>query len=150
MKQRSGKSSGLAGCSSICKVFFIPPVVIFCLTLWAMYFGGAIGVDGYQFYGHQLSGSYRLLVFVYFTVRSGAMFLFVYYLHCLLGNYSRNEIFTSSSASLIRRWGFACILWGIMKFLFIFLPGVVPSQSNLGALVTDLPVHANDYWFYMG
>jgi hypothetical protein len=120
---------------AICKLFFVPPVVATAWMLWAMatdwgehyqHFGlRSVGLDNYSFSIHNLSMGNRIVVGGYFTLRWAAMFLVVYYLHRLLGNYSRGEIFSGDSGRQIRRWGMACVLWGAMKFLWVFVPGAV-------------------------
>ena len=42
-------------------------------------------------------------------------------LHQLFGNYSRGEIFTRGSVHYLRQMGIACVLWGIMKVLWVGL-----------------------------
>lgn len=49
----------------------------------------------------------------------------VYHLRRLLDNYSRREIFTVSSAREIRHLGVSCILWGVVKIIWAFLPLVL-------------------------
>jgi hypothetical protein len=112
---------------AICKVFFVPPVVLTLLALSALVIdrGVGFGLDNYTFMVQALSIRSRFVVGAYFTLRWGAMFLCVYRLHRLLGNYSRGEIFSRDSGRQIRQWGIACVLWGAMKFLWVFVPGAV-------------------------
>lgn len=120
---------------AICKAFFVPPVVIVIWiwvamsTNWGDHFPGygisTIWLDSYSFPVHDLSICSRFVLGMYFTLRWGAMFLVVYCLHRLLGNYSRGEIFSEDSGKQIRWWGYACVLWGAMKFLGAFVPGMV-------------------------
>jgi hypothetical protein len=46
----------------------------------------------------------------------------LFHLRNLLGNYSRREIFTADSARQLRNFGVSCMLWGIVKFAWAFLP----------------------------
>jgi len=120
---------------AICKVFFVPPVLVIALMLWALMtnWGGhfsnvgmtGVTVDDYTipFYGLPIFG--RLVLGTYIALRWGAMFLCVYHLHRLLGNYSRGEIFSGDSGRQIRQWGIACVLWGTAEFLWVFVPGLL-------------------------
>ncbi|MGD0796610.1 MAG: DUF2975 domain-containing protein [Acidobacteriaceae bacterium] len=124
---------------TICNVFFVPPVLITALMLLALMtnWGGhypdfgmlSIGVDDYTFLVHSLSIYGRLVLGTYFTLRWGAMFLCVYHLHRLLGNYSRGEIFSGDSGRQIQQWGVACVLWGTAKFLWVFVPGLLSLRG---------------------
>ena len=67
----------------------------------------------------------RILGAAHFTVPWAGMFLCLYYLLRLLGNYSRGEIFTRNSAMQIRRWGLVCVLWGALQFVQIYVPWAV-------------------------
>jgi uncharacterized membrane-anchored protein len=52
----------------------------------------------------------------------------LYHLRRLLDNYSRREIFTTSSARQIRQFGISCILWGAIKIIWAFLPLVLATN----------------------
>lgn len=47
----------------------------------------------------------------------------------LLGNYARREIFTADSARQLRNFGVSCMLWGILKVGWAFLPLVTLSHG---------------------
>jgi hypothetical protein len=73
----------------------------------------------YIFCVHGMPLRIRFVMGTNFTLQLAGMFLCVYYLHRLLGNYSRGEIFSRDSAMQIRRWGLVCVLWGAMQFVQI-------------------------------
>jgi|GEM_PF-1879081 uncharacterized membrane protein len=49
----------------------------------------------------------------------------LYHLRRLLDNYSRRQIFTANSAREIRQFGISCILWGMVKIIWAFLPMIL-------------------------
>lgn len=71
-----------------------------------------LGTSGLPF-GH------RLLLGAVTAVAFGSLFKCVYHLHRLFGNYSRGEIFTRASVGQLRQFGVACLLWGLVGFLWI-------------------------------
>jgi hypothetical protein len=117
----------------VCKAFFIPPVLLCILSLTALLTGGSLSgftTDQYFFRLSELSIRSRAILGAYYGLRWAAMFLFVYCLHRLLGNYSRGDIFSTDSSAQVRRWGFTCVFWGVMKFLFVFVPGAVLTHPH--------------------
>lgn len=46
------------------------------------------------------------------------LFTCFYRLHQLFGDYSRGEIFTRDSVGQLRQFGVACLLWGVVNFLW--------------------------------
>jgi len=112
----------------ICKGFLVLAVWIELLTLSAVVLGRGgliLGLDNYTFFAQEMPIGSRIIVGAYLTLRWAAFFLCVYCLHQLLGNYSRGEIFSGDSAMQIRRCGLACVLWGAVQFLWVFVPGAV-------------------------
>jgi hypothetical protein len=68
----------------------------------------------------------------------------LYHLRRLLGNYSRREIFTADSARQIRQFGVSCILWGLIKVIWAFLPLVVATNSprSVGLTIDSIIIGA--------
>lgn len=58
----------------------------------------------------------------------------------LASNYLRREIFTADSARQIRQFGLSCMLWGVVKLGWTFLPLVVPAHRLTGYGVTIDPM----------
>lgn len=52
----------------------------------------------------------------------------LHHLRRLAGNYARREIFTADSARQVRQFGIACILWGIVKAVWAFLPLAIKAE----------------------
>jgi hypothetical protein len=100
---------------------------------------GMLGGPGHDFMGgnyvnfhiHELTPRDRWVVGVMWATTGGIMFKAVFHIHQLLGNYSRGEIFTRESAWQIRQWGFACVLWGVIKFLWLGVPQLVPAVHRV-------------------
>ena len=62
----------------------------------------------------------------------------LYHLRRLFANYSRREIFTAGSAREIRQFGISCILWGVVKTLWAFLPLILlTNPPNTFSLALD-------------
>ena len=81
---------------------------------------GIGGID-YDHTIHTTAGSslgHRLIVGVVTALTWGVLFKCFYHLHRLFGNYSRGEIFTRESVDQIRQFGIACLLWGVMGFVW--------------------------------
>jgi hypothetical protein len=51
------------------------------------------------------------------------------HLRRLLCNYAKREIFTADSARQVRHFGESCMLWGLLKIAWAFLPLMVRGQS---------------------
>jgi hypothetical protein len=100
----------------VCTVFLALVVLIELLML------------SHLFSVHGMPIRMRFVMGINFTLQWAGMFFCVYYLHRLLGNYSRGEIFTRDSAMQIRRWGLVCVLWGALQFVQIYVPGAVLSH----------------------
>jgi hypothetical protein len=100
----------------------------------------------------------RFIVGGLWAATGGIMFKVVYHLHQLLGNYSRAEIFTKESGWQIRQWGFACVLWGIIKFAWLWVPHIVPAvhrvpgaaeREGVGMIVNGLIIVAISWFMEM-
>jgi hypothetical protein len=77
--------------------------------------GGSVGYFDEWFRVEELTLRSRMLVLAMSAVASGIMFLGLYQLQQLFGNYSRGEIFTRESVGTLRRLGVTCVLWGVAK-----------------------------------
>jgi hypothetical protein len=66
-----------------------------------------------------LTLAHRLILGAVTAVTCGVLLKCFYHLHRLFGNYSRGEIFTRESVGQLRQFGIACLLWGVMNFLWI-------------------------------
>jgi hypothetical protein len=88
-----------------------------CVTCAAFGIGGINDGDIFvQTAGLPLG--HRLLLGVVTALTFAVLFKCVYHLYRLFGDYSRGEIFTRESVSQLRQFGVACLLWGVMNFLW--------------------------------
>jgi hypothetical protein len=62
--------------------------------------------------------AHRLIVGAVTALAFAALLKCVYHLHRLFGDYSHGEIFTRASVGQLRQFGIACLLWGVMNFLW--------------------------------
>ncbi len=79
---------------------------------------GAVNFDNMIVKTTGLPLAYRLVLGAVSTVALGALFQCFYHLRRLFGNYSRGEIFTRESVCQLRWFGIACLLWGVMNFVW--------------------------------
>jgi hypothetical protein len=93
--------------------------------------------DGSQtFVIAQLGRPARFILGLVAVVTAGVILNALYHLRRLLDNYSRREIFTAGSARQIHRFGLSCILWGMLKVVWAFLPLLLlknPPRSFAGS-----------------
>ncbi len=134
----------------ICKVVLSFYVMMELVMIWGMLGGPGhdfMGANYVNFHIHELTARDRWIVGGMWTAMGGMLFKAVFHIHRLLGNYSRGEIFTRGSASQIKQWGLACILLGVIKFLWLGVPHIVPvayrvpgaaELSGLGVIVNGL------------
>ena len=83
----------------------------------------ALGVGNINYYNVMfgtagLGLGHRLILAVVSALAFAALFKCVYHLRQLFGNYSRGEIFTPESVAQLRRFGIACLLWGVLNFVW--------------------------------
>lgn len=95
---------------------------------------GGINYDNMIFRTNELTLGHRLILGAVTAVAGWALFKCFYHLHRLFGNYSRGEIFTRESVGQLRQFGVACLLWGVMSFLWVLslALSVHPAQSFQG------------------
>jgi Protein of unknown function (DUF2975) len=72
----------------------------------------------------------RVVVGVILALSWGVIFNCGYQLHRLLDNYSRGEVFTTESAGQIRKWGIACVLWGVLDLGWMLVPHMIVNARN--------------------
>lgn len=143
---RLKKIRGISGLLRvICKLFLALPVLA---ELWGLW---------YLFSVHGMPIRTRIVMGANYTLQWAAMFLFVYYLHRLLGNYSRGEIFSRDSALQIRRWGLVFVLWGAIQFVSLYVPGAelshpspIGTNSQAQSYGSDVKDHLVDWQRYGG
>src|ERR1700733_5896678 len=91
---------------------------LFCVVCVAIGVGG-IDYDNVIFQTGKLPLSQRLILGALTALAFGVLFKCFYHLYQLFGTYSRGEIFTRESVGQLRQFGIACLLWGVMNFLWL-------------------------------
>jgi hypothetical protein len=90
-----------------------------CCVVCVAFGVGGIDYDNVIFQTAELPLSHRLILGAVTALAFGVLFKCFYHLHRLFGNYSRGEIFTRESVGQLRQFGIACLLWGVMNFLWV-------------------------------
>lgn len=103
----------------ICKglMAIITLLGLFCVVCVAFGVGG-INYDDTIFQTAGLALGHRLVLGAVTALTFGVLFKCFFHLHRLFGDYSRGEIFTRDSVGQLRQFGVACLLWGVMNFLW--------------------------------
>jgi hypothetical protein len=103
----------------ICKglLALITLVGLSCVVCVAFGVGG-INYDNMIFRTTELTLGHRLVLGAMTALTFGVLFKCFYHLYRLFGNYSRGKIFTRESVGQLRQFGIACLLWGVMSFLW--------------------------------
>ncbi|MHB8388755.1 MAG: DUF2975 domain-containing protein [Acidobacteriaceae bacterium] len=105
---------------AICKVLLALITFTGLGAVVSVIFGvGGINYNNVIFETAGLPIGHRLFLGVVTALAFGVLFKCVYHLHRLFGNYSRGEIFTRESVGQLRQFGIACLLWGVVGFLWI-------------------------------
>ena len=92
-------------------------VAIGCIAVLTTGLGG-VDYDDMIFVMAGLTTANRLILAVVSTMALGALFKCFYHLRGLFENYMRGEIFTRNSVGQLRQFGIACLLWGVMNFVW--------------------------------
>ena len=104
----------------ICKVLLALVALLGLCCVVCVAFGvGGINYDNVLFQTAGLPLGRRVILSVVTALAFGVLFKCFYHLHRLFGNYSRGEIFTRESVGQLRQFGIACLLWGVVNFLWI-------------------------------
>ncbi len=109
---------------TLCSALFIPVVVIAIAASVAIAAGLTAHIDyhGQTFIPAQMELPARLLLLATVLAAAAVVMKALYHLRCLAGNYAQRQIFTTDSARQIRQFGISCILWGLLKMVWVFLP----------------------------
>lgn len=119
----------------ICKAFFALIALTGLGAVVSVISGvGGINYNNVIFRTEGLPIGHRLFLGAVTAVAFGILFKCVYHLHRLFGNYSRGEVFTRESVGQLRQFGIACLLWGLVGFLWISSLAISsqPSQTFQG------------------
>ena len=115
---------------AVCTGLFALVVVVVIVATVAAFAGRLTSVNYYsQSFVIAELGLRSRLILAATGVATALIFLkALYHLRRLLDNYSRREIFTTDSAKQIRQFGVSCMLWGVIKVIWAFLPLVVSAN----------------------
>jgi hypothetical protein len=123
---------------AICKGLLALFTLLGLSAVIVMTFGvGGINYDGVMFRTAELTLGHRLILGAMTAVTCGVLLKCVYHLHRLFGNYSRGEIFTHDSVGQLRKFGIACLLWGVTSFLWLLSLAVSTHPAQ------PFPAHAD-------
>ena len=93
---------------------------LICIACMAIGIGG-INYDSTSFQSFQaadLTPGHRILLIAMVALTWTVLFKCFYHLRRLFGNYSNGEIFTRDLVGQLRQFGIACLLWGVINFLW--------------------------------
>jgi hypothetical protein len=103
----------------MCKVLLVLIAVVGVGAVVSVLFGvGGISYEDTLFRTAGLPLGSRLMVGAVTSLAFAALLKCVYHLSRLFGDYAKGEIFTRSAVGELRKFGVACLLWGVMKFIW--------------------------------
>lgn len=131
---------------AICTALYIPVVVIAIAATVSILAGWTahISYHGQTFVPSELSMQSRVILAVVGLGTAAVLFKALHHLRQLACNYMRREIFTADSARQIRQFGISCMLWGVVKLVWTFLPLLIPAHrlTGYGATIDPLLIGA--------
>lgn len=128
-------------------IAFIGICSVICLTFGV----GGVSFDNMVVGTAGLALGRRLILGAVCAFALGALFKCFYHLRRLFGNYSRGEIFTRESVGQLRQFGVACLLWGVLSFVWglslaLSANPVKPFRGHFDSLVIGVVIVAIS-WF---
>lgn len=123
---------------AVCTGLFIAVVVLAVAGTVSVLTGRATSVSYYSgsFDISELALAARLVVAA-LGIATAAVFLkALFHLRRLATNYARRDIFTGDSARQIRQFGVSCILWGVVKIVWAFLPLAISANPAAPTALT--------------
>lgn len=125
-----------AACTGLLAVVGIVAVIAMVATIAGRVTSINSGAQSFEISGMGLRS--RLILFATCGATAGVIVKALYHLRRLLDNYSRREIFTAGSARQIRQFGISCILWGMIKVTWAFLPMLIsPNRPHSFGVTVD-------------
>jgi Protein of unknown function (DUF2975) len=122
-------SSGLrAACTGF--LFLIAIGYVMALIALLANRGGSVGYFDVWFRIGGLTAGGRLMVLALASLTSAVWAWCMVQLRQLFGNYSHGQIFTREAVGHLRQMGVACVLWGVMKVLWVALSHALSGQSS--------------------
>lgn len=113
-----------------CTVLYVPVAIISVAATVSILAGWTahISHEGQTFVPSELALTSRVILAVAVLVAGAVAAKGLHHLRGLACNYMRREIFTVDSARQIRALGFTCMLWGVVKVAWAFLPMLIPAH----------------------
>jgi Protein of unknown function (DUF2975) len=102
---------------------------------------GGVDLGDVMFRTAGMGVGHRLILGAITSAAWGILFKCIYHLRRLFGDFARGEIFTRHAVGQLRWFGIACVLWGVMSFVWMLSLAVSshPTRTfagNLDSLVT--------------
>ena len=103
---------------------FVPVIIIGIAATISILAGWSAHIDylGQSYVPSGMALQPRVILAVVVIGTAGVLLKALYHLRKLGGNYARREIFTADSARHVRQIGISCVLWGVVKLVWTFLP----------------------------
>jgi hypothetical protein len=115
----------------VCKALFGLIAIGFLVATVALLANrGSVGYFDVWFRVGDLSLGQRLLVLAMAALTSAVWFKCIFHLDRLFGNYSRGEIFTREAVGQLRQLGITCVMWGVMKVLWVGLSRALSANPH--------------------
>ena len=110
----------------------VPVVILGIVATVAILSGSSAHISylGQDFVPSELLLEPRLVLAVVVVATALVMLKALRHLRQLAGNYMRREIFTADSARQIRQFGLSCVLWGLIKLAWAFLPLLILAKHG--------------------
>ena len=120
LKQIARASNVLRGVSH---ALYVPVILVGAAAAFSILAGRAqISFQGQTYVPAELALQPRLILATVVVATAAVLLKCLHHLRRLANNYSRQEIFTADSARQIRQFGISCVLWGVVKIAWAFLP----------------------------
>lgn len=117
----------------VCTVFFVITFIGGIAAALAVLVGGhsmTLSYFGQRIMVSDLTLPARLFVATLCLVSTAVVATGLYHLRRLLANYAHRDIFTSDSARHIRRFGYCCLWWGLIEFVWQFVPLLTQTSGT--------------------
>jgi hypothetical protein len=103
---------------------FVPVVIIGLAAITSILAGWSAHIDyqGQSYVPSAMALQPRVILAVVVVLTAAVLLKALHHLRLLANNYSRREIFTAESARQVCQVGISCVLWGVVKVVWTFLP----------------------------
>jgi len=114
---------------AVSTALYVPVIIVGVAATGSILAGWTahISYQGQTFVPSEMVLSSRLLLAAVVVGTAIVLLKALRHLRHLAGNYMRREIFTIDSARQIRQFGITCVLWGVAKLAWAFLPLLISA-----------------------